>query len=567
MNCRRREQTGDLGVHVLGVALACLAAVATTGCSNDSDDSQKSGQGEECSLNKDCKTGLVCREDVCKGGGGGADAGIDGGATDGGTNPDTGPEPEQEDYFISYEIEDQTNPELAGQLWVYSTGEDDHQQVSPDGLSCTSNCWLTRDMEHFVYTEAAGGGLFDVQVVETNGEFPVERPGTTILEDVRDVGVRGNQVTYLQPGDSGGTAFVREIPDGQPQNVGDIGSKGDWFVDVATDTGMLYSVGQSTASMSASFGSATSRESDKTVELGGRNFQRESGSYFGGQILSTVSPDGRVAAFVASAEGAPNNYSYCTRQEQQDAWSSEQCDGDRYFKCGTENRCTRLEVTVHTVDMENRSELGQSCQNSQQCGPYHECYVPSPQRQNEARCIPGRTVLGVPRTNQGPERETSGCKIVAEDDSIDFNGVSGPLSFDQQNNLYVVGTRDRSCLQEDYDTDVSQIVRIDPRERDYEILEGYGVQDGYRAGDCWSQQEDDIDIEDCRVYVGSAITSPQGNELAYTATNPLTMSARQADSATFVWHMLRDGSERWYTGDKEDRATREVKSVRVHPAN
>jgi len=559
---RRPLVTLSSGLLALG-----LLAAAAAGCSKEPDKGQK---GDDCEVNKDCESPLLCRNNTCVEGTGG-DTGTDAdGGTDVGDAADTddGLDAEPEDYYISYLMRDQAGSD-PGQLRVYSTADQSHTRVSPDSISCFSNCWLTRDMNHFVYTENAGGDKVDVMVAQVDDELKAEGTGSPLVEEVRDVSVEGDHVTYLRPGASGGTAFFRTIPDGEEKHVGDIGQEGDWFVEPESDIGVVYQVGGSAQSMAIRVGTATEPPGDGGFELGGPNFQQESGSYFGGNIMTAASRDGQLLAFATT--GAPNDYGYCTRQQSNDAWSSEECDTSNVFKCGTEQRCTRLEVTVHIIDTEATDELGQQCDGPNDCSDYHECYTPSPSRQDEAMCIPGRAVVGVPKTDQGPNRSTSGCQTVKQDDSIDYTGINGPLTFDGDHNVYMVGTRDQSCLGDD-GTPSSKIIRVDAETRDYTAVEGLGVDETFEGGQCWDSEENDIDIENCQVYVDSARISPGGNELAYSATNPLTMVGEQSSVITqnlFVWHVLKDGSDRWYTGDGEEnvRTSKEVRSLQVHPVD
>jgi uncharacterized protein (DUF2147 family) len=104
---------------------------------------------------------------------------------------------------------------------------------------------------------------------------------------------------------------------------------------------------------------------------------------------------------------------------------------------------------------------------------------------------------------------------------------------------------------------------------EYEAVEGLGAEEKFEANKCWDSEESDIDIEGCEVYVDSARVSPGGNELAYSATNPLTQVGDEKSvirSNLFIWHVLKDGSERWYSGDKDVSAANRMYSIHVHPS-
>ncbi len=567
MSPRRRRRVRTCEVCLLSLLLAFL--LGGLGCSGGEEGPDKSGEGESCSVAADCQQPFVCRDGVCTDGSSG-DVGVE----DGG---DTGTSLTSEDYYISYLVTDRANPQEPGELKVYSTADQTHTVVNdPDAVDCSSECWLTRDMQHFVYTESAGGSMVDVMVAGVGENFEAAGEGTALVEEVTDVEMQGNHVSFMDGSvQGGGTVFTREVSaegDGQAQSVGDVGGSDDWVVDPVNDAGLLFVVGESNSTLDVEIGAATDRQDVSSFQIDGANFQEESGAFFGGAVPAAFSRDGRVGAFVT--QEAPNDGAYCTRDNEQNAWSTSDCDTDLYYKCGNDQRCTRLEVVLHTVDMQNAEELGENCDAAEECSPYHECYIPAADRSDEAMCVPGRTVLGVPPTTQGPERETPGCRITSEDDSIDFTSVNGPLSFDADKNIYMVGQRQRSVPDAsryscpgDYDTDTSQIVRVDPRDREYDVLGGFGPEESYSADACAGGAEDPEELEGCEVFVDSAVISPGGNELAYAGTHPSTQSTGQADSNLSLWHMLWDRSERWFARDESTGTSAQVSSIHVHPAD
>jgi len=542
-----------------------IAAVVVTGgmfagagCGDDG----KAGEGDDCSVSNDCKSELVCRQSVCVRPDR-VDAGSDAGDT-GDTEPDGSDsnEPEPEDYFISYVLE--KGQDGAGRMRVFNTADGTDVAVSPESIDCSFNCWLSKDMNHFIHARDAGAGAFDVLVAEVGSDLKAEGEGEVLVEEVEDLAVGNGVVTYRKAGDSPSeTTFFKPIEGGQEQSVGPVDpTDGDWFVDPEHDLGVLFSVGDSSQTLEMKVGGANSRESDSTYTFGGSNFQEESGSFFGGNVMTEASDDGERLAVAFT--GAPNSYQSCNRETRNDPWSTEECDTSNMFKCGEQGRCTRLEVTVHVVDLDRVGELGEQCQFGREgaCGPIHECDAPSAQQASEAQCIPSRTVVGVPETNQGPMRETSGCETVEQDTSIRFTSVRGPLSFDQEGNVYLVGERDRSCIRSRF-TDVpqnrrdrigpnSQVVKVDPESGEFEVLEGLPSDELFDPGNCFDEAEGALDItEACKVWVDRARVSPGGDEVAFTATNPNTSSWPKSADFVNLWHMLRDGSEKWFTGDVE----------------
>jgi hypothetical protein len=260
----------------------------------------------------------------------------------------------------------------------------------------------------------------------------------------------------------------------------------------------------------------------------------------------------------------PNNYQACQREQEANPYSSQEC-GETY-RCGTQETCVRLEVTVNLIDFDNADNLGTSCSQPGGCGEVHECNIPSPQQVDDARCIPGRVVLGVP---QAPAQNgESGCQIVSGDDSIDFTSANGPLSWDNENNLYLVGQLNRECLG-DYDIPAGQVVKIDPTadEKGYEIVGGLGAMEELDLNQCYDAETESIDVENCQPHIAHAIVSPGGNEIAFAGTNPNISTPGLGGELLYLWRMLRDDSQRWFTGDAETDPSNSISNLNVHSMN
>ena len=576
MGTNRRIAGQRTLVNLSGLLVLLVAAALAFASCSGGDTPKKAKQGESCELTKDCKKGLLCRDKICVDKKMGADAGnVDGESGDGSsTDTDGGSEPvEREDYFVSYIERDALTDK--GTLKVFSTKDGSHTDVS--SRNCTNNCWLSTDMKYFVYTERAGMGKSDIMVAEVGSNLKSKGNAEALLTEVEDVSFHGNYVSYVKTGSASRTARYMKLSeikkdketDRNYETIGNVEDvSDDWHVDPENDVGVLYKVGNSSQSMEISAGKASDRKGDGTFTLGGPNFQKESGSYFGGSVPSAISRDGRLVAFATT--GAPNDYALCNG----DPWKASACkQKGKYYKCGTEDRCVRLEVAVHFIDLKNADKLGEKCRTEEACGPYQECYIPSNQQLDTAKCIPGRVVLGVPLTpKQGEGDGKLGCQIVAEDDSIDFTSIHGPLSFDKDHNLYAVGIRERfyqgggnSSCPGDYDTHTGQVVKIDPEKRTYDILEGLTPDKEFDPGACWNSAEKKLSIDGCGVYVDKARVSPEGNEIVFAGTNPNTDTVGDANRYVGLWHMLRDVSDRWFTGDKNTSATEIVRAIWVHP--
>lgn len=523
-----------------------VAALGAWGCPDNG-----AGPGESCESSDDCEGELRCRDNKCiEPGTSGNDAGTDGGMTD------AGPSLEEEDYAISYRLVDRA--ENTGKLEVYSTSTEERHTISGESMDCSANCWLTRDGSYLVRTERAGGQKVDVIAHEVGSDWSLTGNQSTVVSGVSEVRMGRNHVSYETESQQ---AAYRTIPDGEEQIIAPVEGSTDWVVAPEADRALIFEPGNASQSMTVKAGKATDRSSDGSVELGGPNFQETSGSYFTGSVAAArISSDGSRGAFVTVS---PNDYGDCERSEPQSPYSSSACA--EYTRCGTEERCTRLEITVHFIDFENVANLGTGCSSrdgGDDCGDLHHCSFPSEGQLDEAECIPGRTVIGVPETP--PQNGAKGCAIVREDGSIDFTGFRGPLTFDREGRAYLVGRRDRSCLG-DYSTKASQIVRIDPEKDGYRRLGGLGPEESFVPDDCVDLDNDRVDLENCNVFVGRAAAAPEGSEVAYSATNPNASSGDQAASVMNVWRMFRDGSERWFTGDFETETITTVESIRVHP--
>lgn len=559
----------------IALALAAVGLVGGFGCGDDGE--QKAGEGESCGTSKDCKSELICRQEVCIRPGG-ADAGTD--ATDADVVEDgsSTEQPEPEDYYISYVLEPGEN--APGELHLYNTADDSDVVVSPDGMNCSFNCWVSKDLNHFVHAKDAGGGNLDIYVSELDSELKAKGEGEKLVGPVQDVSVRGNIVTYRKTdGSASNVAFYKPLSGGSEKTIGQIEEgTGDWFVDPKNDIAVRYSEGNRPVTLDMTIGKASNRDSDTTYTFDGTNFKGQGGGYFDDNILTATSQNGTYLGLVLS--DAPNDYQSCTRESSDDPWSSDECNSEKAYQCGDDGRCTRLEATVHVIEVAKKDNLGQSCEYGKDgaCGDIHECDAPSDQKASEAVCIPRRTVIGVPTTKQGPERTKSGCELVERDDSIHFTETRGPLSFDDDGNAYLVGERDRSCIRSQF-TEVpmrkrdnigpnSYAVKVDPTSGEYELLEGLPSDKLFSPGECYNDKEEKLELrEACTPWIDRVRVSPGGDEVAYTATNPNTSSWARSNDTPYLWHMLSDGSERWFTGDAEtDTAHTTTQYLQVHPA-
>ena len=589
-----RSQMRKLLSNALVLAAATAALVTTTGCP---DDPEPGGIGASCESGSDCRADLSCREGVCTDASDPADTGEGGvDATDATDDTDeTGPRdttetgtPDTDDsgadsddasaddttgdtsapdvtdaaddgggdsmgYLISYVQSDGSEADL--HLYDPSTGDD--IVVTPPSVNCTFGCWLTRNLEYLVYGEDAGGGNRDLLVQSLDDTFQPTGSADTITTGAGYVSVVDNAVTY-RDGINGDTVYVRELSADEPETIGQFTSRGRWTVRPQADKAMIFEPDMAGQTLTVHVGDATSRSNDTSFDLGGTNYDPEGGSYFGGNVPATIDRDGEVGAFVTRR--SPNDGPICQRDRADDPYSAPECG--QYERCGSQGRCVRLETTVHLVDFSNLDNLGSQCSSQGGCGPIHECDIPSQQQLDRARCIPGRVVLGVPASAR--QNRSTGCEIVEQDPTIDFTGVRGPLSFSADGTLYLVGERNRKCV-DNVESDAAEIVAIDPTSDGYVTLAGLSGAQNYEPDRCWDASAGTFDLANCRFYPGRVLAAPGVDELAFSATNPNLTEPQRAPDALHVWRMGTAGSPKWFTGDTNTPVTETVTRLGVHP--
>ena len=540
----RRAYEGNWSRLLAGIGLVSLTLFGL-GCGSNG-----AGQGESCDSTSDCKSGLSCVSGTCQSDNG--DAGNDGGI-----------EPTAEEYYISFSLEPATGGGGQGRLMLYSTADNSLTQVSPDSVDCRGNCYVSTDLSRFVHWEQSGGDA-TIYSAPLNDELKATGQGELIKTGVNEPTPFGNYIGFRISQGEDDRAALMPVDGSGEQNIATVG--GGWQIrpdndaDPNNDRLMLFDTGSGAQTLNIQAGRVGNIGSAETVTLGGSNYQEESGSYFGTPFTASISPDGAIGAYLGT--GMPNNYSVCEREQEAEPYSSEDCDSS--YRCGTDQLCVRLEVTVNLIDFDNADNLGTQCSQPGACGDIHECNIPSPQRVDEARCIPGRVALGVP---QDPAQNgMSGCQIVSSDDSIDFTSANGPMTWDNQNNLYLVGQRNRECLG-DYELPAGQVVKINPTadEKDYEIVGGLGSTETLDLNNCYDPDTESIVVEGCNAFISEAVVSPGGNEIAFAGTNPNISTPGLGSELLYLWRMLRDDSQRWFTGDAETTPNNTISNLNVHP--
>ncbi len=535
---------GGTSVAALAGALCAVGVLMIAGCG--SDDGKPAGAS--CSSTAECQSDLLCRDGVCRGPGGGADTGTD-----------TGDEFVEEEYLITYSEVDQNSSRT---LKVHNTATGESKVILPDAVGdCQSwSCFVSEDYEYFF---ASPSGESNLQRWEIGEDLTAQGSGQMFAQNVRDVKMVGSHVLFQRGGvQEEQTGFVKPASGGNATEIGTFDSDGSFLAAPDSDRAVIFDTEGSLQELRVKLG--TMSEFDAEITLGGSNFQERGGSYFDGNVDAAFNDDGSRLTFLTSA---PNDYEACTRSNPQDRYSGD-CEVAS-ARCGAQRRCSRWEVTAHVVDMEHRGELGNSCEFDDECSGIHECYYPGSNQSDQAECIPRRAVLGVAETV--PQDNMQGCELVQRDSTIDFTQARGAITYDDQNRPYLVGTADRSCLQ-DYDDGerVGQAVRVklsdsdDGSEKDYTRVAGIPADQPFRPSDCLDNASGEYTLDTCTPFIYEAHLSPGANELVFNGTNPAISTPGFSVDQRHLWRTFPDQSERWFLGNT-DNTFRTVRQFDIHP--
>ncbi|AWV89618.1 hypothetical protein DN745_09815 [Bradymonas sediminis] len=524
--------------------MGCLSL--GVGCSDDSDAGAK--EGESCTVGKDCQQGLVCRDQVCVT----PTTGSNNNSPDATTNNDGGGEGEvvtADDYYISYIRENKTAS--TKYLHVRSTADGTDYQLGDADHPCDRGCWLTEDMKYYAWAEIdpnapQGLNLFAVEVEN----FELQGAGTQVATGVTSISAAGNGLTY----NKGGTSYFLSLgAGGSEREIAMVGGgedslAGGWHVDPDADVAFAFTPTLDTLELKV--GAFTSAALESVYTLNGVNYAGGAGSYYGSTMPTAVSPDGKLLAFVVNA---PNDYQECE--------TAADCSGPVKV-CGANNFCSVIELTAHFLDLDNLATLGEECASDSDCGGVHQCYQPGGESVSE--CIPARVPVGLsdtPYQRAVPgDTPRSGCDLSADDPTYHYTKFDGPVSFDNSGNLYGVARRD--CTSEGMVGD-SDIIKINPRAKDFSVVWG-NPDTGFDANLCWDEGNAMPDVTNCSPYILEALVSPDGNDIAFAATNPNVDREQFAQQNYDLWRVLRNGKDHDWIGDLT--ISESVENIAVHPA-
>lgn len=555
------------------MALSASLLFALTGCSPDPDpEPQLAKEGESCEIDSQCEQGLSCRNQVCIASNI-PDMAMEGDMDSTDTDMDPGNNTttfEDEDYVISYLLKKGSGDEKGRRfLWAVDTSSGQKTQVTTTSSHCEIGCWLSTDLSYFVYIRPSSQGVnaFDVYATSVDN-LQAQGDGSVIAESVERVLFKGDMVTYMRDNGAGKMAYYLELGATQEQAIGELTVKGDsrdtqdsWHISSTAGKAVTFSPSLQTLSIRVADIGTSITSANQIHVIDGGNYQETGGSYFGSNIPVAFSPDGRFMALLTTA---PNNYNVCS--------GNGDCDAAKGRHCGENDLCTAREVTVRTFDLEaldeisNGSSDGAECTADSECSPAHECYIPSDFQLDLARCIPRRVVLGLPNTPKQPRvgnvPSREGCELTQEIDGYEYTDVRPPLTFGADGNLYVTAARECGGRPGEINMGDTDILRISPLGGVVDVVTG-NMAENFDDGRCYDLTENRIDITDCVIYIDNAVLSPNGQELAFLATNPNVTDVSKASATFDVWSVLANGEEREWLGDSD--LFDEVLRIGVHP--
>lgn len=521
--------------HFLILSLFSISVLA---CSSD-EEPKLSKEGEACTISSDCETGLVCRTQVCVG-----TVKTDVGTTDMGGGDDTGKPNNNvvaEDYVLSYIMEISNKRSL----FAYDTKTKKETQVSPDNVNCALGCFLSKDLKTFLFS-TQNGPAFDLNTLPVTDLVASGTP-KTLKTSVRRAELIENTATYVREEGGTTTAYYINLADGVEKPIGIVGTfvgtEGDWYLAPQSKKAVLFR--PSLQTMDVAVGAF-----DETLEvkytINSENYQQVSGSYFGGNIPTDITNDGKIMAVLT--QSAPLNYNACENDSQ--------CTQGPGQICGFKKRCAAIEIAVHFFDLDKLDNLGAACSADDTCGPIHTCDIPAPGQVDKAVCKPRQVKLGLPGEQTQGNPAKPGCELSAG--NKDYYYTKGrSIYFGPDNKLYLAAERDCG----DQNVPDSGVISLSPTNNEVKVAFG-SEAGGFNPDNCYDNVENRVDVTKCTPYISSALISPAGNDVIFLGTNPNVVESGLAKKNIDVWRVKRDGSGKEWLGNHGELDV--VKSIRIH---
>ena len=509
------------------------------GCSSD-EGPTLSKEGGACKISSDCAAGLACRSRICVG----TTPIPDGGYMDMGTDDDGGQSNngvQDEDYVLSYIME--ISRERG--LYAYDTATKKEVKVNPDEVSCALGCWLSKDTKTFLFV-TQNGPAFDLKTLAVT-DFVASGTPVTLMSSVRRVEMRDDVVTYIRVDGGATNAYYIDLKDGVEKLLGSIGSaqttEGDWYISPRSSMAVLFN--PSLQKLDISIG-AFGETLEKKYTINSENYQEVSGSYFGGNIPTDMTDDGKIMAVLT--QSAPLNYNACDNDSQ--------CTQGPGQVCGFKNRCAAIELAVHFFDLTKLDNLGAACSADDTCGPIHTCDIPDAGQIDKAVCQPRQIKLGLPgQQTQGNPAKT-GCEL--SNGNKDYYYTLGrSIHFGPDKKLYMAAERDCG----DQNVPDSGVLKLSPTSSEIEVTYG-ATGNGFNPDDCFDADENRVDVKDCNPYISNALISPGGNDIVFLGTNPNVVEFGLAKKNIDIWRVKKNGQGKEWLGNHSELDV--VKDIRIH---
>lgn len=519
--------------HFLILSLFSISVLA---CSSD-EEPTLSKEGGVCAISSDCESGLACREKVCVGtvktDVGDSDMSDDMAQTNNGV--------EQEDYILSYIMEISNSRGL----FAYDTKTKTETKVSPDDVSCALGCFLSKDLKTLLFA-TQNGPAFDLKTLPVT-DLVASGTATTLKTSVRRADLQGNTVTYVREEGGTTTAYYLDLADGVEKTIGTIGTaagtEGDWFLAPETDTAVLFLPSLQTMDIAVG---TLGEPLEVKYTINSENYQEVSGSYFGGNIPTDITNDGKIMAVLT--QSAPLDYNACDNDSQ--------CTQGPGQICGFKNRCAAIELAVHFFDLEKLDNLGAACSADDTCGPIHTCDIPAADQIDKAVCKPRQIKLGLPGQQTQGNPAKSGCELSAGNKEYYYT-TGRSIHFGPDNNLYLAAERD--CGEQNVPD--SGVIKLSPTKN--EAVTSFGSEaGGFNPDDCYNTTENRVDVTNCSPYISNALISPGGNDIIFMGTNPNVVEFGLAKKNIDLWRVKRDGSGKEWIGNHSELDV--VKNIRIH---
>lgn len=438
-------------------------------------------------------------------------------------------------------------------LYVFDTAGTPAVRVTPDPSYCATLCVASADLSALIYLRAGATGT-DLWSAPIGTDGTVMEQGQRVAEGVEVARVSPDVVTYRRTDGGDVNAYAYITATGQEQLIAtSVGMLDSWWVEPTSGQIVLFQPTLQTLGVVLGTLGDDLSTLDPAYTFPGYGYQDVGGSYYGPNQPAAFRGDGR---YLATHALSPNAYNACS--------DSTQCDQAVGQHCGSESRCVVREQTVYIFDVQNAQELGTNCVDDTGCAEAHRCDIPDPNQLDQATCAPGRVVLGYAKNlNQprvdAPASPKDGCGYASSLGDRVYTIVRGPLAFDEEGDLVVVGERD--CPQ-DANIPLSDILSISPVMQIPRLITG-NVTGPFDPSRCYDSDTQQFTPDMCALVIERALPAPVQGAVAFAGTNPNVVDSNQADQIFDLYSYSPIEEARKYIGDAPIFAT--VRLMGTHP--